>query len=119
MKVLIVDDERDLCLLLKNYLTRKGYETTIAYTLAKGLDELQRSSPDILFLDNNLADGLGWPMLPAILHRYPHLQVYLISAYNPPVPPIPEGAAVTLIEKPISFGDLSRRMKKMELAHHD
>ncbi|MBS1615396.1 MAG: response regulator [Bacteroidetes bacterium] len=110
MKVLIVDDEIDLCLLLKSFFTRKGYETTCAYTLAKALDTLYSAPPDMLFLDNNLADGLGWSMLPAILHSFPKLQIFLISAYNPPIPPIPEGAQVTIIEKPISFSELENRL---------
>lgn len=116
MKVLIVDDEIDLCLLLKSYFTRKGYETAIAYTIAKALDELQHFSPDILFLDNNLADGLGWSLVPAILHRRPKLHVYLISAYNPPLPQLPKGASVTMIEKPISFADLDAQLKPFEEA---
>lgn len=110
MKVLIVDDEIDLCLLLKSYFMRKGYDVAIAYTIAKALDELQSFSPDILFLDNNLADGLGWSMVPAILHTKPSLKVYLISAYHPPVPNLPKGASVTVIEKPISFADLDAKL---------
>lgn len=110
MKVLIVDDEIDLCLLLKSYFTRKGYEVAIAYTIAKALDELQSFSPDILFLDNNLADGLGWSMVPAILHTSPGLKVYLISAYHPPMPNLPKDVSVSVIEKPISFADLDSKL---------
>jgi DNA-binding response OmpR family regulator len=117
MKVLIVDDEIDLCLLLKSYFTRKGYETTIAYTLAKALDEIQQFAPDLVFLDNNLADGLGWSMVPAILHSHPNLHIFLISAYNPPLPPLPEGASVTIIEKPISFAELDARLAQERVSN--
>jgi DNA-binding response OmpR family regulator len=116
MKVLIVDDEIDLCLLLKSYFTRNGYEVAIAYTIAKALDELQEFSPDILFLDNNLADGLGWSMVPAILRTTPKLQVYLISAYHPPVPNLPQGVSVDIIEKPISFADLDAKLGTLKAA---
>ena len=115
MKVLIVDDEIDLCLLLKSYFTRKGYQVAIAYTIAKALDELQTFSPDILFLDNNLADGLGWSMVPAILHSTPSLKVYLISAYHPPMPSLPYGVSVSVIEKPISFADLDAKLGHADL----
>jgi DNA-binding response OmpR family regulator len=111
MKVLIVDDEIDLCLLLKSYFTRKGYQVSIAYTIAKALDELQSFAPDILFLDNNLADGLGWSMVPAILRSSPSLKVYLISAYHPPMPNLPQGVSVSVIEKPISFVDLDAKLE--------
>ena len=110
MKILIVDDEIDLCLLLKSYFTKKGYEVTLAYTLASGLDNLRSIVPDVLFLDNNLADGLGWPMVPAILRASPQLKIFLISAYHPPLPPLPAGSHVKVIEKPISFANLDEHM---------
>ena len=118
MKVLIVDDEIDLCLLLKSYFTRKGYEVAIAYTLASGLDQLKNFSPEILFLDNNLADGLGWSMVPAIVRSSPNLQLYLISAYHPPLPQLPPGVSVNVIEKPISFSDLDLKLNHVNLEGH-
>jgi len=114
MKILIIDDEIDLCLLLKSYFAKKGYEVNIAYTLTNGLDHLKSNLPDILFLDNNLSDGLGWPMLPAILRTAPELKVFLISAYHPPLPLLPNGSYVKVIEKPISFADLDGHMKLIE-----
>ena len=116
MKVLIVDDEIDLCLLLKSYFTRKGYEVAIAYTLASGLDQLKNFSPEILFLDNNLADGLGWSMVPAIIRSSPQLRLYLISAYHPPLPQLPDGVLVSVIEKPISFADLDQKLSNVNPA---
>ena len=118
MKVLIVDDEIDLCLLLKSYFTRKGYEVAIAYTLASGLDQLKNFSPDILFLDNNLADGLGWPMVPAIIRSSPQLRLYLISAYHPALPLLPPDISVTVIEKPISFADLDQKLNHTDAESH-
>jgi len=118
MKVLIVDDEIDLCLLLKSYFTRKGYEVAIAYTLASGLDQLKNFCPDILFLDNNLADGLGWSMVPAIVRSTPKLRLYLISAYHPPLPTLPADVSVNVIEKPISFADLDQKLSHVNAANH-
>lgn len=116
MKVLIVDDEIDLCLLLKSYFQRKGYEVAIAYTLASGLDQLKTFSPDILFLDNNLADGLGWSMVPAIIRSAPGLVLYLISAYHPPLPLLPPDIVIHVIEKPISFADLDKKLGNVQAA---
>ena len=113
MKVLIVDDEIDLCLLLKSYFKRKGLDVAIAYTLATGLDQLKSFEPDLLFLDNNLADGLGWSMVPAIVRSSPNLQIFLISAYHPPLPQLPDGVSVSVIEKPISFADLDKKLQSL------
>jgi two-component system OmpR family response regulator len=105
LKVLIIDDEEDLCLLIKNYLTRKRCEVFTANSLSEGLRKLNELLPDILFLDNNLPDGLGWENAEKILHQHPHIQLHLISAYNPPQ--IKASIPVTRVwEKPISLRDL-------------
>ena len=50
-KVLIIDDEVDLCLLMKTYFLRKNYEVYIAHTLADGMSRLNELVPDFLFID--------------------------------------------------------------------
>ena len=112
MKVLIVDDEIDLCLLLKSYFTRKGYQVAIAYTIAKALDELQSFSPDILFLDNNLPDGVGWEQAAGLLEQHPGLQVHLISAYQPNTPEKVK-SSFKVWEKPLTLKDLDNYMGQM------
>ena len=57
-KVLIIDDESDLCFLLQTICQQKGLKTIIANNLEKAATEL-RENPDIIFLDNNLPDGSG------------------------------------------------------------
>lgn len=106
MKVLIIDDEIDLSLLLKSYFLRKGYEVFLSHTLSDGLVALADYQPDILFLDNNLPDGTGWDQAPSIVADLPDLKLYLVSAYHPLVPLLPKNAAVKVLEKPISFSDL-------------
>ena len=105
LKVLIIDDEEDLCLLIKAYLSRKNCEVHTANTLARGLMMVEELLPDILFLDNNLPDGLGWERAGEILKRHPNIQLHLLSAYNPPH--INDAIPVTHIwEKPVSLKDL-------------
>ncbi len=59
-KVLIIDDEEDLCHLMKSFFVPLGYEVQAAYTLSDGLDLVRSMLPDFIFIDNNLPDGLGW-----------------------------------------------------------
>ena len=81
-KVLIIDDEKDTCLLLKRYLSSKNFEVYCSYSLADGLQQLDSKQPDILFLDNNLPDGFGWDASGSLVQKYPNLEIHLISAYN-------------------------------------
>lgn len=106
-KILIVDDEEDLCLLLKIYFTRKKYAVSIANTLTDGLKELENWQPDVLFLDNNLPDGLGWDKAPELLDHYPNLVIHLISAFHPKVPNHHSSDRLNVIEKPFSQQQLN------------
>jgi DNA-binding NtrC family response regulator len=107
--VLIIDDETDLCLLLKDYFTRKKFTVTIAHTLLDGINSLHRQQPDILLLDYNLADGIGWNQAPVVADLYPQTYIILISAFNTIPPPLPEGTKFSIMEKPISFADLNNQ----------
>jgi DNA-binding NtrC family response regulator len=109
-KVLIIDDEKDLCLLLKDYFLRKNYDVTLSHTLTEGKELLYSLKPDILFLDNNLPDEEGWDNAPAFASQFPNTYFVLISAYHPEIPDMPSNAKFQIIEKPISFTDLDKNL---------
>ena len=104
-KILIIDDEPDLCLLMESYFIKKDYDVQSAATLQAGLAQMQLFQPDILFLDNNLPDGIGWSKVESFLHVNPALRLFLMSGYPPTFPSIP-GFAYEVLIKPISFTDL-------------
>ena len=108
-KVLIIDDEIDLCHLLKEYFVRKNYKVAVSHTLGEGGAMLSASQPDVLFLDNNLPDGTGWNIAPRLATDHPGMYIVLISAFHPSVPKMPEGSYFRVIEKPISFADLDKQ----------
>ena len=56
--VLVIDDEDDLCALIKLVLNKEGFIVECASTLAQASQKLQ-GHPDIVLLDNNLPDGSG------------------------------------------------------------
>lgn len=108
-KILIIDDEIDLCILLREYFVRKKYEVTVAHTLNDGKVLLNKEHPNILFLDNNLPDGTGWGNAPFIAADYPGMYIVLISAFHPLVPKMPAHSKFRAIEKPIGFADLEKQ----------
>ena len=102
-KILIIDDEVDLCLLMKSYFLRKNYDVYIAYTLSEGMRRLGEVEPDFLFIDYNLPDGLGWDKLPEMYQKHPLIHFHLISAFRPTMPSDLDGSKLTIWEKPISL----------------
>lgn len=105
--VLIIDDEQDFCLIMKNYFMRKGYHVHLAYSLSNGLELLNQVRPDILFLDNNLPDGNGWDSLGHIVEEFPQLYTYLVSAHRNNSPESVR-SNVIVWEKPITMEMLNR-----------
>src|SRR6185295_17721119 len=81
-RVLIVDDEVDLCMVLKQFLTKRNYEVHVAHTLSEGMDLLNNLKPDTLMLDNNLPDGRGWDLAAEIRKKYPAMSITLVSAFQ-------------------------------------
>jgi DNA-binding response OmpR family regulator len=108
-RILIIEDEIDLCLLLKDYFQRRNYDVSVAHTLNDGKALLNSASPNILFLDNNLPDGTGWASAPLIAMDFPEMFIVFISAFNPVLPQMPPNARYRTIEKPISFADLDKQ----------
>ena len=108
-KILIIDDETDLCLLLKDYFVKKDYDVSVSHTITDGMSMLNDSPPDILFLDNNLPDGIGWAQAPLIALEHPQTYIVLVSAFHPQAPDMPLHARYRIIEKPIRIADLNKQ----------
>jgi DNA-binding response OmpR family regulator len=58
--VLVIDDEREIAAIARDYLTRAGYEVSVAGDGASGLETARRLQPDLIVLDLGLPrlDGL-------------------------------------------------------------
>jgi DNA-binding response OmpR family regulator len=84
IKILIVDDEPDICYFLSRTLTKRGFSTTFSHTLAEAEKQLQTSRPDILLLDNHLPDGKGVDFVNKINNKYPGLKIVMITAHDTP-----------------------------------
>ena len=104
-KVLIIDDEEDLGVILTKYFTKKKFQVYVSYTIEEGMKILEREQPDYIFLDNNLPDGSGWVKTNYILSKYPKIQLNLISAYNVPKT---SSKSFRILEKPLNLAELDK-----------
>ncbi|HVS96922.1 MAG TPA: response regulator [Puia sp.] len=81
-KVLIVDDELDICYLLSGMLKQRNFLTGFVNTLTDAVNALQTDTPSLLFLDNHLPDGFGLDFIPYIKKNYPAVKVIMITAHD-------------------------------------
>ena len=53
-KILVIDDDRDMCLLLKRFLTKHGFEVLEANTAKKATELLDTTEFDLVLCDFRL-----------------------------------------------------------------
>lgn len=110
-KILIIDDEKDLCLLLKSYLTQKHHEVFVSNRLQEGLEKASELRPDIIFLDNNLPDGQGWDKATLLQEEFPDMHLILMSAFKSVPWQYNQGSRLHILEKPLSFSTLDNALQ--------
>ncbi len=59
-KILIVDDDENICELLNLYLKKDGFETVMAFDGMQAVEYAEKSSPDLILLDIMLPKLDGW-----------------------------------------------------------
>jgi len=81
-RILIVDDEVNIGLLLSKFLTRNGFEVNTATTGNTAMDCLSREAFDLVLCDYRLDDTDGREMLIKIKESYPKTGVIIITGYS-------------------------------------
>ena len=59
-KILVVDDDKNICELLRLYLEKEGFHVTMAYDGNEALKEFERLHPDLVLLDVMMPGMDGW-----------------------------------------------------------
>lgn len=82
MKILIVDDEVNIGLLLSKFLTRHSFSVETATSGALAMGYLSKESFDLVLCDYRLEDTDGREMLIKIKENYPNTGVIIITGYS-------------------------------------
>lgn len=107
-RVLVIDDEHDVCEVLSHAIQKGGYKPAYANTLHQGLDLAQNSHFEAVLLDVCMPDGNGLDFLPRFLELPSSPEVIIITGKGDP-----DGAELSLsrgafdyIEKPASLNQV-------------
>ncbi len=110
MRVLIVDDEPDILLMMRLTLEAEGFETALAADGEKALEHLARDVFDVMLLDVMMPVLDGW----GVLERLPEIAaappVIVVSAKSAAedVARAKQLGAAQYVTKPFAFTDLKR-----------
>lgn len=81
-RILIVDDEVNIGILLSKFLTRNGYEVATALSGAAALELLAREKFQLVLCDFRLEDTDGREILKKVKAQYPQTGVIIITGYS-------------------------------------
>jgi len=81
-KILIIDDDIDICQLLERFFKKKGHQALFFTNGKKALDYLKENTADIVFCDFRLPDTDGKEMLQKIKEINVSTQVIIITGYS-------------------------------------
>jgi DNA-binding response OmpR family regulator len=102
-KVLIVEDEADMCLLLNIMLTGKEMELDHVKTISAAEEYLQNEQPSVILLDNKLPDGYGVDFINFLKKNYPSIKIIMISGFASSAKDVAlEVGADVFLEKPFT-----------------
>ncbi|MGN9165811.1 response regulator transcription factor [Tissierellaceae bacterium HCP3S3_D8] len=115
MKILIVDDEKDILNLISKNLILEGYEAVVASTGREAILKLKKENPDIVLLDIMLPDSVGYDVLKEIHEYNSAIPVIFISALDKRSSKILglELGADDYITKPFDSKELVSRVKAL------
>ena len=82
MKILIVEDEKELALGIKQYLQKEDYLCEIASSVQEGREKLESFDYDCILLDIMLPGGSGLDLLEELKQDKKLDGVIIISAKN-------------------------------------
>lgn len=115
MKVLVIDDDQDICGFLKAHLPARGFEVEVGYEGQTAIAALHLSEYDLLVLDLNLPDMAGEEVIHSLRQRGQKLPVLVFSVVanvDSKVRLLNSGADDYLV-KPFSFEELVARMRAL------
>lgn len=119
MKIMVVDDEQDVQFLFEQRFRRELKQNRISlyFTLSaeEALKQLQNNKSECLSLiltDINMPGMNGLELLKIIKENFPHLKVFIITAYNDEnhYSTAKKYGADDYITKPIEFNKLKEKI---------
>jgi two-component system response regulator AtoC len=81
-RILIVDDEEDTALLLRDVLRKRGYHVEALYSAAACLDYMRRDPADVIISDIQMPGMSGIELCEQLYQRYPDCAPIVLTGYG-------------------------------------
>ena len=109
-KVLVVEDDGELGLVLDMILSERKFELDYVNNLLSADEYLQKQQPRVIILDNKLPDGFGVDFISYIKKKYPAIKIIMISGFGSARDVALENGADLFFEKPFSLEEFNEAL---------
>jgi two-component system, OmpR family, KDP operon response regulator KdpE len=112
LRVLVVEDDREIRQLMQTTLSVEGFEVLTAVSLSEAQAMVQHQAPDVIVLDLGLPDGDGSMLVKAVRQRH-STPIIVVSARHQEAQKIAllDAGADDYLIKPFSVGELLARIR--------
>ncbi len=118
--ILLVDDEPDIVLALRDLLEAEGHQIEVASTGVTALECVKKNSPGVVILDIKLPDMDGLLVLEMMTKISPGLPIIILSSYttlDSVTGPLEEQGAFAYLHKPINRSEIRITVRQALKAH--
>ena len=112
-RILVVEDEKALCLLYGEELTKAGYEVTTAYDADAALAELKSKDFDLIITDIRMPGKNGIELITQIMGLRKDIPIIINSAYQSHKEDFMTWAADAYVVKSSSLDELKLKIKEL------
>ena len=106
-KLLVVEDEGQIGLVLNMILSDRNFDLDYVNNLLDAQEYLEKNNPSVVILDNKLPDGFGVDFISYIKKKYPSIKIIMISGFSTARDVALENGADMFLEKPFSMDNVN------------
>ena len=81
-RILFVDDDKDILMMVEQYLNMQGYNITTVNSGLKALDLVKQQDVHIIFTDYKMPEFNGLELLAAVKQYHPEIEVIIVTGYG-------------------------------------
>ncbi len=115
VKVLIADDDPDICTSLRKYLERRGYAVAVAFDGAQARQLIEQERFGFFFLDCSMPELTGLELVESARRNNPGSKIVIVSGF-----PSVDGGMLRemggdrFVHKPVQFSDIDKILEEGE-----
>lgn len=113
IKILVIDDEQNIRLLISEELKDLGYEVEIASNAKEALEKFEHANFDLVTIDIEMPGTNGIELAGILRQKYPGLRIVLLTAYSHYKYDLASWAADAYVVKSVDLTELKDTIKKL------